>query len=135
MNQEQNLLHFGLIGCGAWGSHHARVIDGTSGVQLSAIADCLEQNRAAAGAIHKKTKLYADYTEMLQKEKFLHEACSKNNMDLLELTTDKPFISSLLSRIKTPPAFFGTCCFLCGIFDQLRTPLMVICFYQGKSGL
>jgi len=38
--------------------------------------------------------------QMLQKEKFLHEACSKNNMDLLELTTDKPFISSLATFLK-----------------------------------
>lgn len=37
---------------------------------------------------------------MLEKEKFLRETCSKNNIDFLELMTDKPFVSTLATFLK-----------------------------------
>jgi len=69
MKPEQTPLRFGLIGCGAWGSHHARVIAKTNGAQLAAIAERSEENRAAAQANHPTATVYADYREMLQREK------------------------------------------------------------------
>lgn len=69
MNSTQSPLRFGLIGCGAWGSHHARVIANTPGVELAAIAERSDQNRAAAQANHPHATLYSDFHEMLRKEK------------------------------------------------------------------
>ncbi len=62
-------VRFGLIGCGAWGSHHARVIAKTRGAQLAAIAEHSEENRATARASHPAVPIYADYRQMLQREK------------------------------------------------------------------
>ncbi len=61
-------LRFGLIGYGAWGSHHARAINATPDAQLVAIAARSEESRARAAADHPRAKLYADYREMLAKE-------------------------------------------------------------------
>ncbi len=69
MKPEANPVRFGLIGCGAWGSHHARAIAKTSGAQLAAIAEHSEQNRATAQATHPEVAVYADYREMLRREK------------------------------------------------------------------
>lgn len=60
-------VRFGLIGCGAWGSFHARTIAKTG--QLVAIAEVSDKNRAAAQAEHPATAVYADYREMLKHEK------------------------------------------------------------------
>lgn len=68
MAPSDNPVRFGLIGCGAWGSHHARVIAKTSGARLTAIAEQSEQNRAAAQTSHTAVPIYADYREMLQRE-------------------------------------------------------------------
>jgi len=38
--------------------------------------------------------------QMFEKEKFLKQTCSKNNIDILELTTDKPFVSTLATFLK-----------------------------------
>ncbi len=38
--------------------------------------------------------------QMLEKEKFLKQTCSKNNIDLLELMTDKPFVPTLATFLK-----------------------------------
>ncbi len=62
-------VRFGLIGCGAWGSHHARVIAGTAGAQLAAIAEQAEGNRATAKTSHPAVSVYGDYHEMLRREK------------------------------------------------------------------
>ncbi len=69
MRGKDSRIRFGLIGCGAWGSHHARVIDGTGGVRLAAIADNLEQHRVEAQASYREAHIYSDYGEMLEKEK------------------------------------------------------------------
>lgn len=62
-------VRFGLIGCGAWGSHHARVIASTPGAELAAIAERSDENRAAAQQQHPQAACHADYREMLQREK------------------------------------------------------------------
>ena len=68
MNANSAAVRYGLIGCGAWGAHHARVITATAGAQLAAIAERVEENRAIAQAQHPAAALYADYREMLQRE-------------------------------------------------------------------
>jgi myo-inositol 2-dehydrogenase/D-chiro-inositol 1-dehydrogenase len=62
-------VRFGLIGCGAWGSHHARAIAKTPGAWLAAIAEPSESARAAAQAEHSRAAFYPDYREMLRREK------------------------------------------------------------------
>ena len=61
-------LRFGLVGYGAWGSHHARAIKQTSGTELTAICSRSETSRAQAQAEHPQARIYADYREMLARE-------------------------------------------------------------------
>ncbi|SPE58989.1 Oxidoreductase domain protein [Verrucomicrobia bacterium] len=61
-------VRFGLIGCGAWGSKHARTIARTNGAKLAAIAAHSEGSRAAAKTLCPEAAIYADYYEMLEKE-------------------------------------------------------------------
>ncbi len=68
MRPESKPVRFGLIGCGAWGSHHARVIAKTQGAQLAAMAEHSDQNRAEAQGRHPGVPAYADYREMLRRE-------------------------------------------------------------------
>ena len=58
-------VRFGLIGFGAWGSHHARAISNVSGATLSAICSRSEVSRQRAAADHPAAKVFADYREML----------------------------------------------------------------------
>jgi myo-inositol 2-dehydrogenase/D-chiro-inositol 1-dehydrogenase len=69
MNSEKAIVRFGLIGCGAWGSQHARAIAKLPGVQLAAISERSDENRARAAAEHPGAACYADYREMLGREK------------------------------------------------------------------
>jgi len=69
MKPNQSPLRFGLIGCGAWGSYHARVIAKTNGAQLAAIAERSDENRATSQTNHPTANVYSDFHEMLQKEK------------------------------------------------------------------
>jgi myo-inositol 2-dehydrogenase / D-chiro-inositol 1-dehydrogenase len=69
MNPETTPVRFGLLGCGAWGSQHARAIAQAPGAQLAAIAEQSEANRASAQKTYPAAKLYSDYHEMLQREK------------------------------------------------------------------
>ncbi len=66
---KNEVVRFGLIGCGAWGSQHAKAIAKAPGAQLTAIAERFEQNRLAAQAAHPGAKIYDDYRQMLDKEK------------------------------------------------------------------
>jgi myo-inositol 2-dehydrogenase/D-chiro-inositol 1-dehydrogenase len=61
-------LRFGLIGYGAWGSHHARAIAATDGVRLQAICARSEDRRDQANSDHPGVQLYANYREMLARE-------------------------------------------------------------------
>lgn len=56
---------FGLVGYGAWGSHHARVIAEGRHTCLAAIAERSDANRAEARAKHPQTVVVADYRELL----------------------------------------------------------------------
>lgn len=61
-------VRMGLVGCGAWGSHHARAISSAADATLVAICDRSEENRAAAARNHSSAHVYADYREMLDRE-------------------------------------------------------------------
>jgi myo-inositol 2-dehydrogenase/D-chiro-inositol 1-dehydrogenase len=62
-----NKVSFGLIGYGAWGSHHARVIADGANTQLAAIAERSDKNRAEAQAKHPQATVTADYRELLRR--------------------------------------------------------------------
>ena len=68
IGSEGKPVRFGLVGCGAWGSQHARAIAKTPGAQLAAIAEPSDSARAAAQAQHPGAAVYADYRQMLQRE-------------------------------------------------------------------
>jgi myo-inositol 2-dehydrogenase/D-chiro-inositol 1-dehydrogenase len=61
-------VRFGLIGYGAWGSHHARAIAATQGAELAAVAARSEATRAKAQAEHPGVRVYGDYRELLARE-------------------------------------------------------------------
>ena len=65
IGSEGKPVRFGLVGCGAWGSQHARAIAKTPGAQLAAIAEPSDPARAAAQAQHPGAAVYADYRQML----------------------------------------------------------------------
>src|SRR6187402_2267334 len=58
----------GLVGYGAWGTHHARAILQTAGATLAAICARSEASRALAAADHPAARIYADHREMLARE-------------------------------------------------------------------
>jgi myo-inositol 2-dehydrogenase/D-chiro-inositol 1-dehydrogenase len=59
------MIRCGLIGYGAWGSHHARVIAGSGGASLQAIAAQSEATRARARQEYPGCRVFADYRELL----------------------------------------------------------------------
>ena len=61
-------VRFGLIGYGAWGSHHARAIASVPAAELVAVAAHSEASCAKARADHPQARVYADYREMLARE-------------------------------------------------------------------
>lgn len=61
-------VRFGLIGYGAWGTHHARAIAATEGAQLVAVAARSEQTRASALQDHPQVRVYDDYRSLLECE-------------------------------------------------------------------
>ena len=58
-------VRFGLIGFGAWGSHHARAITESSRATLAGIAVRSEKSRAAAMEQHPGVPIFSDYRELL----------------------------------------------------------------------
>jgi myo-inositol 2-dehydrogenase/D-chiro-inositol 1-dehydrogenase len=58
-------VRFGLIGFGAWGSHHAQAIAKTTGAELVAIAARSEATRKAACEQFPQAKVYGDYRELI----------------------------------------------------------------------
>jgi myo-inositol 2-dehydrogenase/D-chiro-inositol 1-dehydrogenase len=99
-------LRFGLVGYGAWGSHHARAIRSVPGLELVAIAANSEASCGRANSEHPGARVYADHREMLARETLdvvdvvlpshLHFAVSR---DVLEsgrhLLLEKPMTLSL----------------------------------------
>jgi len=61
-------VRFGLIGYGAWGSHHARAIAECPRAQLCAIAARSETTQARARDERPGARVYADYRELLARE-------------------------------------------------------------------
>jgi myo-inositol 2-dehydrogenase/D-chiro-inositol 1-dehydrogenase len=61
------MIRCGLIGYGAWGSHHARVMGAEPKGRLTAIAARSEATRAKAREDHPSCRVFADYREMLDK--------------------------------------------------------------------
>jgi myo-inositol 2-dehydrogenase/D-chiro-inositol 1-dehydrogenase len=62
-------LPFGLVGYGAWGSHHARAITSAPGAALAAIATRSPESQQRAKDEHPECRVYADYRELLAREK------------------------------------------------------------------
>ena len=58
-------VRFGLIGYGAWGSHHARAIASVPGAELVAVAAHSEASCAKARADHPHAHVYPDYRDLL----------------------------------------------------------------------
>jgi myo-inositol 2-dehydrogenase/D-chiro-inositol 1-dehydrogenase len=59
------MIRCGLIGYGAWGCHHARVIAANPQACLAAIAARSEATRARARQEHPASRVFADYHELL----------------------------------------------------------------------
>ncbi len=60
-----NTVRFGLIGYGAWGQHHARVIAECPTAELAAIAEPSEAGRAEAQRRYPRAAVVADYRELV----------------------------------------------------------------------
>lgn len=63
-----NEVRFGLIGYGAWGSHHAAAIARTGGARLVAIAARSAPTREKARKTYPDARVYEDYHELLYRE-------------------------------------------------------------------
>jgi myo-inositol 2-dehydrogenase/D-chiro-inositol 1-dehydrogenase len=61
-------VRFGLVGYGAWGSHHARAISSVPEAELVAVAAHSEASCTRARAEHPGARVYADHREMLARE-------------------------------------------------------------------
>jgi myo-inositol 2-dehydrogenase/D-chiro-inositol 1-dehydrogenase len=59
-------VRFGLIGYGAWGSHHARAIAKTAGAELTGIVARSPQSQAAAKEAFPDIDVYANYHQLLR---------------------------------------------------------------------
>ena len=59
------MLRCGLIGYGAWGTHHARVIAADPQAKLTAIAVRSEASRARAQQDYPAARVFADYRDLL----------------------------------------------------------------------
>jgi myo-inositol 2-dehydrogenase/D-chiro-inositol 1-dehydrogenase len=59
------MLRCGLIGYGAWGFHHARVIAADPGARLAGIASRSMSSRAKARTDHPSAGVFADYRKLL----------------------------------------------------------------------
>jgi len=62
------IARFGLIGYGAWGSHHARAIAAVPGARLVAVAAHSPASCARAAADHPAARVYDDARDMLAGE-------------------------------------------------------------------
>src|SRR5438034_1179182 len=62
------MLRCGLIGYGAWGAHHARVIAASRDARLVAVAARSEATRTRALQEHPDSRAYADYRDLLSRE-------------------------------------------------------------------
>ncbi len=58
-------VRFALVGCGAWGSHHARAVASLPDGRLVAIVEASAESRQQARAEHPGAQVFADHREML----------------------------------------------------------------------
>jgi myo-inositol 2-dehydrogenase / D-chiro-inositol 1-dehydrogenase len=58
---------FAVVGYGAWGSHHARVLSESRRTQLVAIAEQAPEQRAVAASQYPQAAIVADYRELLER--------------------------------------------------------------------
>lgn len=61
-------VRFGLIGYGAWGTHHARAIGETADAQLVAIAARSDESQAAARQTQPGAEVVGDYRRLLDRD-------------------------------------------------------------------
>jgi myo-inositol 2-dehydrogenase / D-chiro-inositol 1-dehydrogenase len=61
-------VRFGLVGYGAWGTHHARAIAATAGAELTAVCGHSEASLERARDDFPRARVYADYRQMLAHE-------------------------------------------------------------------
>jgi myo-inositol 2-dehydrogenase/D-chiro-inositol 1-dehydrogenase len=61
-------VRFGLIGYGAWGSHHAQAIAKADGAQLVAIAARSDATRTTAQAQFTRAAVLSDYRELVRRD-------------------------------------------------------------------
>ena len=61
-------VRFGLIGYGAWGSHHARAVAETASAELVCIAARSESAQLAARETHPNIAVVSDYHELLRRD-------------------------------------------------------------------
>ena len=67
-NHSSDPVRFGLIGYGAWGTHHARAIRQASGAELVAIAARSDSSQAAARLDCTGCDIVADYRRLLDRD-------------------------------------------------------------------
>ncbi|MSR32870.1 MAG: Gfo/Idh/MocA family oxidoreductase [Gemmataceae bacterium] len=75
MPGSQGEIRFGLIGYGAWGSHHARAIEKTPGAILAAICAKSESSRKTALENHPTAVIYAN----------LHDLVARPDLDIIDV--------------------------------------------------
>ncbi len=68
MSGTDNTVRYGLIGYGAWGSHHARAITESDGAELVAIAVRSPESQQQARDTHAGVDIYGDYHELLTRD-------------------------------------------------------------------
>lgn len=61
-------VRFGLIGFGAWGTHHAAAIAKTAGAELTAIAARSPASQLAARRAYPQAQVYGDYHQLLARD-------------------------------------------------------------------
>jgi myo-inositol 2-dehydrogenase/D-chiro-inositol 1-dehydrogenase len=99
-------IRFGLIGYGAWGSHHARAMQATQGVELVAIAARSDKTCNTARSEYPQAQVYSDYRELLARDDldavdvvlptYLHHEVSKAVLESgRHLLLEKPMALSL----------------------------------------
>jgi myo-inositol 2-dehydrogenase/D-chiro-inositol 1-dehydrogenase len=67
MSDSNKIVRYGLVGYGAWGKHHARVIAAGKDTELKAIAVQSEKSREEARKTYPKCSVYEDYQELLRR--------------------------------------------------------------------
>ncbi len=60
-------VHFGLIGFGLFGQHHARLIHNTPGAELLGIAVPSQASREEAAEQHPHAQIFEDYRQLLER--------------------------------------------------------------------